>query len=144
MLSESHHGPHFVETHDRHAEEVDGEIAYRLPLQEFIDYLDSHPDDPMAIEAVALVTNNHGLVFLHHNYTLGERNLSMLFLKKPEASEHLVPVHPARILGRQFDFPGKSGSWPEIEAHLIALLDIIGIKPNLHRIRAEFCPNCGK
>lgn len=141
-LSAHPHGPHFIQVHDRHQIELEGESAYELPVQEFLDWLGQHPDDPLAIEAVALLTNNHGLTFKHWLWTAGERDMVLLFAKDPTYQAHLEPLHPARILGDNLPHPNYPESAPLIRAYVSELLTIIGIRPNLARIDAEFCKTC--
>lgn len=138
------HGPHFIKVHDRHLIESDGEEAYELPLSEFVTWLESHLDDPLAIEAVALITNNHGIQFKHWLFREGERATATLFVAEPESQSILNPIHPARILGDKRSHPAYPDSAPLIGAYISELLTIIGIRPNMSRINAEFCSTCGK
>lgn len=150
-LSSHPKGPHFVLTDDAHVHETaDGENHIAIDLPAMLKWLESDLD-PLRIEAFALVSNNAGLTFLHSRFVAGERELAMLFQvnAKPVTAgdgtlfHDLCPLHPARIMGHKRDFPGKPGSYPAIERHLTELLALHGLRPNLDRINADFCVNCG-
>lgn len=150
-LSSHPKGPHFVLTDDSHVHETaDGENHIALDLPAMLKWLEPDPD-PLRIEALALLSNNAGLPFLHSRFVAGERELAMLFqvhvqpLTAGDGTQFhdLCPIHPARIMGHKRDFPAKQGSYPAIERHLTELLALHGLRPNLDRINADFCGNCG-
>ncbi len=151
-LSSHPKGPHFILTDDAHVRETaDGESHISIDLPAMLKWLEeTDPEKSMYIEAFALLSNNAGLIFLHGRWLQGERELAMLFQVQAapltagdgQKFHDLCPLHPARILGLKRDFPAKPGSYQEIESHLIELLALHGLRPNMDRINTEFCTNC--
>ena len=135
-------GPHFTLTDHKHLREANGEDAFNLPLKEIVDYLRAVPGDKHAIEAMALISNNNGMALMHHLLPT-DAGLSALF----SANEPLVHKSPdgdflamnmerlALVLARN--------PIPEVRKHIIDFLMAEGIKPNMERINAEYCQNCG-
>lgn len=145
-------GPHYILAADHHAlEDADGNTRIALDREALLAWLAQDPSDKLRIEAVALIANNAGVTFLNGRWVGGERRPALLFhaVASQERSGDgklfydLRPHHAARIFGHARDFPGMPGSYATIEQHLVELLALHGIEPNMERIKAEFCPTCG-
>ena len=157
ILSEHIRGPHFFLLHDRNLrEDVDGLEVIELPLDAVISYLDQN-NDGLGLEAMARILGNSGLSLNIGRWSAGERQPNMLFIQtgsRPAGdgrihtdaqgqtftSIHLLSI--ARILGNTQPHGGPESA-QTIHDHIVAFIELLGVKANLERIQAEFCRTCG-
>lgn len=151
-------GPHFWRSHDKNVvEDRDGELQDALDLDQVVRYLDEEPEDPELREAMNLVFGNCGLCIRWGMFDAGERAVGKLFVMprdkdgknrgenftgQGERFTMLLLEHVAKVLEGCHSDGTEQGK--KIYGHIERFVKEAGLEPNIDRIKAEFCPTCGK
>ena len=135
-------GPHFTLLADTFlTEDAGGNDSIVMPLDVFLDYLEEAPEDKDRHEAVALLTSNNGMALVYHTNPGAHHTVQSAFSANfptvhPDGTLKLELLHVAVVLAQN---PNQ-----EVKQEIMELLRRMKIEPNLARIKAEYCKDCGK
>lgn len=135
-------GAHFYRIHDLSLREIEGEPADVLDLNIMLQWLIQHKDNPELLDAVHDINANAGISVNLKNLHAGQAALADIFIDNREDSTGPVLL-PLDAIAQLILHHEKHKNIEKRDI-IINFITSLGLEPNLPKLRADYCPTCGK